>query len=456
MPASAQNAPVPVPSQRENVQVPQNNSEITLSFAPLVRNAAPAVVNVYAARQVAERSPFAGDPFFGQFFGNSLSGRSRMQSSLGSGVLVDSSGLVVTNNHVVDGADEVKIALSDGREFTSTILMKDARADLAVLRIDADEAFPTVPIADSDSIETGDLVLAIGNPFAIGQTVTSGIVSALARTHVGVADFGYFIQTDAAINPGNSGGALIDMQGRLIGINTAIFSRSGGSNGIGFAIPSNMVRVFVEAAKRGGRFERPYIGASFAQVTGDVAEALGMTRPSGALVQSVAAGAAADRAGLRPGDVVLQMDGFAIDSPDSLGYRLATAGIDRTSRMKILTQDEERDVAIQLVAAPELPPREEQFIEGNNPFSGVTVANISPRVADELELQTLTTGVVVTDVKSGSIASRLRLQVGDIILEVNGAQIEDTSEFVEIAQARARGWNYAIERDGKRLTQSIR
>ncbi|SHI59446.1 Do/DeqQ family serine protease [Aureimonas altamirensis DSM 21988] len=453
---SAQPATVPVPTASGMSQVPQSEGQIKLTFAPLVKETAPAVVNVYAAREVATRSPFAGDPFFEQFLGRSFQGRPRMESSLGSGVIVDETGLVVTNNHVVDGADEVKIALGDGREYASTVLMKDARADLAVLRIDADETFSTIAFSDSDQISIGDLVLAIGNPFGIGQTVTSGIVSALARTHVGVNDFGYFIQTDAAINPGNSGGPLIDMQGRLIGVNTAIFSRSGGSNGIGFAIPSNMVRVFVDAAKRGGRFERPYIGAGFAPVTGDIAEALGMPRPTGALVQEVVPDGAAADAGLKPGDVVMRMDDFLIDGPDALGYRLATIGVDKTARLTILSGGQERMVDLALRVAPETPARDERTIEGNNPFSGATVANLSPRVADELEMPTTKRGVVVTGIGEGSIAARLRLQQRDIVLEVNGEAVDTTEKLATILDMRSRGWNYAIERNGQRLTQSIR
>ncbi len=455
-PAGAQDR-IPVPSHAVAAEkVPDSRSEISLTFAPLVRDTAPAVVNVYAARQVPTRSPFAGDPFFEQFFGRNLPSQPRMESSLGSGVIVDTSGLIVTNNHVVDGADEVKVALADGREYASTILMKDARADLAVLKIEGSEPFATIPVADSDAISIGDLVLAIGNPFGIGQTVTSGIVSALARTHIGVNDFGYFIQTDAAINPGNSGGPLIDMQGRLIGVNTAIFSRSGGSNGIGFAIPSNMVRVFVDAARNGGRFERPYIGAGFAPVTGDIAEALGLQRPTGALVQEVVPGAAADGAGLSVGDVVLRMGDFAIDGPDALGYRLATAGIGRTVTLTVLSQGTERTVELALEPAPETPARDERTIAGNNPFSGVTVANLSPRTADELEMPTTKRGVVVTAVEDGSIAARLRLQPRDIVLEVNGETVDNTEKLSTILDLRSRGWNYAIERNGQRLTQSIR
>src|SRR5690606_38519471 len=221
-------------------RVPFSQGEIMLSFAPLAERTGPAVVNVYASATVASRSPFFGDPFFDRFFGGTLP--PRVQSSLGSGVIVDPDGLIVTNHHVIRDADKVRVALADGREFESSILIQDESIDLAVLKIEGNKPFPTIRLGDSDRLEVGDLVLAIGNPFGVGQTTTSGIVSALARTHVGVSDFGFFIQTDAAINPGNSGGALIDMSGRLVGINTAIYSRSGGSNGIGFAIPANMLR----------------------------------------------------------------------------------------------------------------------------------------------------------------------------------------------------------------------
>src|SRR5215831_3005508 len=225
-------------------RVPSSANELRLSYAPVVRRVAPAVVNVYAAKTVAVRNPLFDDPIFRRFFGGP---GDQVQRSLGSGVLVDAEGLVVTNNHVIEGADQVRVSLADKREFEAEMVLKDSRSDLAVLRIKAqNERFPALEFADSDALEVGDVVLAIGNPFAVGQTVTHGIVSALARTEVGITDYQFFIQTDAAINPGNSGGALVDLSGRLVGINTAIFSRSGGSQGISFAIPANMVKVVVE------------------------------------------------------------------------------------------------------------------------------------------------------------------------------------------------------------------
>jgi Do/DeqQ family serine protease len=308
---------------KASTRVPLGRGDIQLSFAPLVRETAPAVVNVYAARQVNATSPFAGDPFFERFFGRQMP--PRIQSSLGSGVMVDSEGIVVTNYHVIRGADEVRVALPDGREYESEILLKDERVDIAVLKVDADERFQSIEFGDSEALEIGDLVLAIGNPFGVGQTTTSGIVSALARNGIGISDFGFFIQTDAAINPGNSGGALINMSGRLIGINTAIYSGSGGSIGIGFAVPSNMVRAVVDAALKGEEFfERPFLGAAFEPMSAAAAESLGLSRPHGALVTSIYQGGPAEAAGLRPGDAVLALNGDRIEHPDALGYRLDT------------------------------------------------------------------------------------------------------------------------------------
>src|SRR5271165_5914517 len=266
-------------------QSPSSMGQLQLSFAPIVKRVAPAVVNVYAAHVVENQNPFMADPFFRQFFGGSMP-RELVQRSLGSGVIVDPSGLVVTNYHVIADASEVKIALADKREFAADVVLKDQRSDLAVLRIKgATERFPTLQFANSDDLQVGDVVLAIGDPFGVGQTVTHGIVSAVARTQVGISDYQFFIQTDAAINPGNSGGALVDQSGKLVGINTAIFSRSGGSQGIGFAIPVNMVRVVLASAQGGSNVvRRPWLGAKLQAVTPEISEAFGLKRPAGALV----------------------------------------------------------------------------------------------------------------------------------------------------------------------------
>src|SRR6186713_841208 len=270
-------------------RVPASPADIRLSYAPIVQRVQPAVVNVYAAKVVQNRNPLLDDPIFRRFFGVPGQQPEQMQRSLGSGVMVDPAGLVVTNNHVIEGADQMKIALADKREFEAEIVLKDSRTDLAVLRVkDGREQFPAIDIGNSDELQVGDVVLATGNPFGVGQTVTHGIVSALARTQVGITDYQFFIQTDAAINPGNSGGALVDLTGRLIGLNTAIFSRSGGSQGIGFAIPVNMVKVVIASAKSGGTtVRRPWLDAKLQNVTPDIAESLGLKRPVGALVATV-------------------------------------------------------------------------------------------------------------------------------------------------------------------------
>ncbi|MAZ91398.1 MAG: serine protease, partial [Maricaulis sp.] len=303
-PALAQDIPFADSSERV---VPESRSELQLSFAPIVREATPAVVNVYSRRVV--QSPFASDPVLSRFFRS----QPREQNSLGSGVIVDASGVIVTNNHVVANATELRIVLADRREFEAEVLLTDEATDLAVLRVETDEPLPVLPFDMAGDIEVGDLVLAIGNPFGVGQTVTSGIVSALARTEVGGSDFGSFIQTDAAINPGNSGGALVDMDGELVGVNTMIFSRSGGSNGIGFAIPVEMVRRVVDTALGEGELVRPWLGARLQPVDGDLSRALGLSRPRGALVNEVYPGAAADEAGLRRGDIVMAVDGREIN-----------------------------------------------------------------------------------------------------------------------------------------------
>ncbi len=435
-------------------RVPFGRDEIQLSFAPLVRQTAPGVVNVYASAKAPPQSPFMGDPFFDRFFGGGMP--PRVQSSLGSGVIVDSSGLVVTNHHVIRGADEVKVALADGREFESRILIQEESIDLAVLKIDG-EGFPALELGDSDRLEVGDLVLAIGNPFGVGQTTTSGIVSALARSHLGINDFGFFIQTDAAINPGNSGGALIDMAGRVVGINTAIYSRSGGSNGIGFAIPSNMVRGVVDAALGGSEFvERPWIGAGFDAVDAQVTEALGMARPVGALVSDVTDGGPAARAGLRPGDVVLVVDGVEIQHPDALGYRLATRRIGEVAAFEVLRRGKTVSLNISLEKAPEGESKEQVSIDGRSPFAGTTVAELSPRLARRLGLPENARGVAIVEIARNSPSHRFGLRPSDIVRELNGEEIRDAQQLASLAAERTRWWRFSIERDGRLLRQTLR
>jgi Do/DeqQ family serine protease len=437
-------------------QVPESTAEMQLSFSPLVRKTAPAVVNVYADKRV---TPFySGDPFFDQFFNQQMPNRGQRQSSLGSGVIVSSDGLIITNNHVIANADVIRVALSDGREFAAKIVLKDDRLDLAVLRIQAPGGgFSFLPAGDSDAVEVGDLVLAIGNPFGVGQTVTSGIVSGLARNKIGEGDFSFFIQTDASINPGNSGGALINMAGELIGINTAIVSSGGGSNGIGFAIPANLVKVFIAAAQGGEQgFTRPYVGASFEPVTNDMAEALGLKIARGALVTKVIGESPADKAGLKPGEVVVAINGRAVEHPDALGYRLTTAGLGTTVKLTISENGTEREVSLKLERAPESRPKDERLIDGRNPFAGALVANLSPKVAEELQMSAEVQGVVVEDVARGSPASRLGFAPRDVIVNVNGVDIDSTERLQTVIDNQPDFWRVEIEREGRRIRQFFR
>src|SRR6188768_1191949 len=331
-------------------------SELRLSYAPVVQHVAPAVVNVYAAKVVQNRNPLLDDPIFRRFFGvPGGPGGNQVQRSLGSGVIVDAGGLIVTNNHVIEGADEVKVSLADKREFEAILVLKDPRTDLAILRIkDGRERFPVLDFADSDALQVGDVVLAIDNPFGVGQTVTHGIVSALARTQVGVSDYQFFIQTDAAINPGNSGGALVDMTGKLVGINTAIFSRSGGSQGVGFAIPATMVRVVVASAKGGGKaVKRPWLGAKLQNVTPDIAESLGLKRPAGALVATVSDKSPASRAGLKPSDLIVAVEGQTIDDPNAFDYRFATRQLGGSAQIDVQRSGKTVKLTVPLETAPD-------------------------------------------------------------------------------------------------------
>jgi Do/DeqQ family serine protease len=441
-------------------QVPESAVEMQLSFAPIVKRVAPAVVNVYALRMVQrEVSPFFSDPFFRQFFGDAFGGgpNQRVQRSLGSGVVISPDGLVVTNYHVVELADEVRVALADRREFNATIVLRDERSDLAVLRIDGDVAdLPTIEYADSDAVEVGDLVLAIGDPFGVGQTVTSGIVSAFARLPGGPSDDQYFIQTDAAINPGNSGGALVDMQGRLIGVNRMIVSPSGGSSGIGFAIPSNLVRIVAAAAENGGVAKRPWLGAELQALAPELAAALGLEAPSGVLVADVMSAGPAYDAGLKSGDIVVRMDGEDVEDLGSLNYRLATREIGGTTEFWILRDGERYKATVALVSAPETVPRDERLIVGESPFAGLTVLNLSPAVAEEFSYRGNLGGVIVGAVLPGSNAHRAGFERGDVIAEVNSVRIDTTESLAAVAGEEGRRWDMVIGRDGRAMQFSFR
>ncbi len=437
--------------------VPASDAELQLSYAPLVRRTAPAVVNIYVRRIVRQafRSPLFDDPFFRRFFGDMpLPGarRERIENSLGSGVIVRPDGYIVTNHHVIVGADEVIVALADRREFDADVVLTDERTDLAVLRVETGGAsLPYLDLMDSDDLEVGDIVLAIGNPFGVGQTVTSGIVSALARTQVGVADYHYFIQTDAAINPGNSGGAMVGLDGRLAGVNTAIFSKSGGSIGIGFAVPANMVRIVVENALRGGRVVRPWLGATGQEVTADIAAAQGLDRSGGVLVNAVYPEGPADRAGVEVGDIIKAVGRRDVLDPEGLAFRIETRSLNSNVELTVLRGGETFEIEVALEPPPETPRRDLTWIEGRGPLAGARIGNLSPAFAEELGLDPMRRGVVVAEVAPRGPARNLGLKQGDMLARINGKEIRLVDDVLAATNEGASTWRITVGRGDRQL-----
>ena len=431
--------------------VPQSQAEVTLSFAPVVKKAAPAVVNIYTKKIVERRTgPFAGDPFFERFFQDMFPrqrNRRRIESALGSGVILDPSGIVVSNQHVIDGADEISVVLQDRREFEGRVIFEDSESDIAILQLKDAEDLPTLTLRDSDLLEVGDLVLAIGNPFGVGQTVTSGIISGLARSG-GNAESGFFIQTDAAINPGNSGGALVDMHGRLVGVNTAILSRSGGSNGIGFAIPANLVARVIESVKAGAQtLERPWLGLDAVAVTGDIAEALDLAVPRGLLLEELHPTSPLLSAGLRRGDIVTALDGLPVNTEQELNFRVATRALGDSVRLDFLRSGRQRSAEIPLAAPPETPARDEQLLESRALLPRLRVMNINPAVIEERDLPISASGVFV--ISADGPARRIGMRPRDIVLAVNEQETESVAAFVA-ALRDARGTvTLSINRAGR-------
>ena len=441
-PALAQSRKVPPPS-REAAQ---------FSFAPVVKKAAPAVVNVYVRGRGQVQNPLMDDPFFRRFFGDRFGlPQERMQNSLGSGVIISPDGVVVTNTHVIKigGQAEIKVVLADKREFDARVILADEKTDIAVLRLEGGTTtFDFIAFEDSDGLEVGDMVLAIGNPFGVGQTVTQGIVSALARSEIGQSDQQVFIQTDAAINPGNSGGALVDMSGRLVGINTAIFSRSGGSHGIGFAIPSNLVRVFADSAISGRKLERPWLGAKLDALTRDVADKLGIERAAGAIVTRVTPNGPAASAGLQVGDVITSVDATEVADPRAVFYRLTTRGIGNLTRFDVVRKGRRVPLDVALKAAPQAGKDDVRNLSGVHPFDGARVSNIFGAVADDLGIDD-DAGVAILSVVQSSIAAGLGFKPGDVIVQVMQQPVDSVATLERLLKARQRLWAIAVKRQGQ-------
>jgi Do/DeqQ family serine protease len=438
--------------------VPTDAGRMRMSFAPVVKRAAPAVVNVYSRRVVRQ----AVDPFWQQFGGGQGVPRERIAQSLGSGVIVRGDGVIVTNNHVIAGGQEIMVVLSDRREFPAKVLLADTRADIAVLKIDIGaEKLPVLPLDTHDDAQIGDLVLAIGDPFGVGQTVTNGIVSASARSGVGITDVSYFIQTDAAINPGNSGGALVDMNGDMIGMNTAIMSQSGTSSGVGFAIPAALVKRVVETAIGGGSAAsaRPWLGLKSQVVTAEMAKSLGLDRPEGVLVTDLYPEGPGARAGLRQGDLILSIDGQPVNDDSTLNYRVMTH---RPGEDVALQVKREHGAASLVRVRVEAPPGNLAgagvHISGRNPLDGATIADLSPAVAEQMGLDAFAAkgGVLVTKVEPG-LAANVGVRPGDIIVGIDGRATATVRALQAVlGVATGPGWRLTIQRGGQRLDAMLR
>ncbi|HWE17510.1 MAG TPA: Do family serine endopeptidase [Hyphomicrobiaceae bacterium] len=457
--AVSQTPATSTPATAQQRELPPSRAAAQYSFASIVKRTAPAVVNVYVRGQAQTFvSPFANDPIFRRFFGEPFGlPQERFQSSLGSGVIVSPDGVVVTNAHVlkVAGAAEIRLVLADRREFNAKVLLQDEKADVAVLRIEGGPGgnqgrFPHLEFADSDAAEVGDMVLAIGNPFGVGQTVTSGIISALGRTQVTRSDAQAFIQTDAAINPGNSGGALVDMAGRVVGINTAIFTRSGGSQGIGFAIPANLAKLIVDSALTGRKLQRPWLGARLETVTRELAEQLKLGRVAGALITRLQDKGPAAEAGIQAGDVIVGVDGHDVDDARAVHYRLTTRGIGNRAQLDVVRKGQtvKAEVALRVAPSGALDARD---LSGTHPFDGARVANILPGTAEELGVED-EEGVVVLSVRPRTTAARLGFQPGDVIMQVGREQIASVAQLEGILKQRQRGWLVVVKR-GDRVLQ---
>ena len=441
-----------------DTRVPQSRAEISLGFAPLVRQATPAVVNIYAKRVVAERvSPFRNDPFFGNLFRDFGETRPRVQNSLGSGVILSAEGLVVSNYHVVGQATDIRVVLSDRREFGAQVVLADESADLAILQLQGAGALPFLPLRNSDTVEVGELALGIGNPFGVGQTVSSGIISGLARSGVmpGSNGRGYFIQTDAAINPGNSGGALIDVNGALIGVNTSILTRSGGSNGIGFAIPANLVAEFMRQAKAGqSRFMRPWAGLQGQAVDADIAASMGADVPEGVLIVDLHPQSPFAMAGFAVGDIVTAVDGQPVNTPPEMMFRMSVAGLGQGADITRLRDGALRTITVTMATAPETPARDSRRLGDASALPGLVVETINPGVIAEFGLPLHASGALVA--QPGPLGARLGVQPGDIVVQANGQAVANSASLAQVLAQRGAVIDLQILRGQQRLSLRAR
>jgi serine protease Do len=437
-------APVTVPMAKE--ALPISLGSFTNGFSSVLKPALPAVVNIHTSRVVKQKqgmNPFGNDPFFRQFFGDQFGQaqpRPEREQSLGSGVILTPDGTILTNNHVIDGATDIKVQLSDKREFQAKLVGTDPKTDVAVLKINA-SGLPTLPLGDSTTLHVGDLVFAIGDPFGIGETATMGIVSATGRGGLGIENYEDFIQTDASINPGNSGGAMIDLHGNLVGINTAILTGGGGGNqGVGFAIPISLAKNVMDQIMTHGKVVRGYLGVYIQDVTPEMARAFGLEQAGGALVGDVSPNTPAARAGLKKGDVILKVNGEPVESRNQLTLRVSQTPPGTPVNLTVWRDGKAQEMKITLGELPENASKNEgEESKGNGALEGVNVENVTPDIAQQLNLPSGTQGVVVTDVDPSSPAATTGLSRGDVIQEVNHKPVHNVDEY-----------NQAISSSGKK------
>jgi serine protease Do len=443
------------PVKEVTKQIPLLREEITFSYAPVIKKIAPAVVNIYTLQHMKAKlpaSPLLDDPFFKQFYERAHPGSGHDQISLGSGVIINKEGFILTNYHVVDDADVIQVVLSDRREFIAKLIIADKGSDLALLKIDSKEDFPYLSVTHQEDLEVGDVVLAIGNPFGVGQTVTHGIVSALARSQEGISDFHSFIQTDAAINPGNSGGALVTTDGRLVGINTAIYSKSGGSMGIGFAIPTILAVSLIDSLKNGGHIVRPWLGLEVEAVTLKVASGLGLDRPHGVLVKNVYPDGPAYRAGIKVGDVISGLDGRAIEDKAALEYRVAISPIGKKATITVLRHGEEKKLPIDLIEPMGTKNAPPFIIEGSHPLQGTKMKVLSPAIALDMGLNPMMKGVVITEVSKSGNAAQLGVLPGDVLVSINKKNVTTKKDVTALLQDKKASWQIVLRRGKKLVT----
>lgn len=453
-------SPISAENRNESTKrIPRSREEVTLSYAPVVKKVAPAVVNIYTVQHpkaVLSDSPLLNDPFFKQFFDRLHPGQGRGQVSLGSGVIINKEGYILTNYHVIENADMIQVGLSNKKQFIAKPMVMDRRTDLALLKIEAKEDLPYLNVTPQEDLEVGDSVLAIGNPFGIGQTVTGGIVSALARSQDGINDFHSFIQTDAAINPGNSGGALVTTDGRLVGINTAIYSKSGGSMGIGFAIPTTLALPVIESLKNGGQVIRPWIGLESVTVTPQTAQDLGLDHPYGVLVKSIYPEGPAHKAGLKEGDIITAIDEEEIGDRNVLDYKVAISPLGKDSTITILRKGIVKTFPIQFVKPPEGEDPLPFVIDGRGPLQGAHLRILSPALALDMGLDPMKSGIVITKLSKKGLATQLGLLPGDVLVSVNDKAVTNKKDALALLKNNENYWNLVIHRGEKSINVQVK